>query len=81
MSKTTRQNVFLIAKIISGLIVLLAISVFVFRNALLQKAIVHISHKMETDYNSHFSIQNAKLSAWVIGSRNYAMRRCLRPTT
>jgi hypothetical protein len=40
--------------------VLLVIGVFIFRDALLQKTIVEISHKMDRDYNSTFSIKKAQ---------------------
>jgi hypothetical protein len=49
MAKNTKQKIILSAKILSVCFVLLIIAVFVFRDALLQKAITHITHKMERD--------------------------------
>ncbi|KAB1156908.1 transglycosylase domain-containing protein [Flavobacterium luteum] len=57
--RTKKQKIFLIAKIISVLFVFIIIALFVFRDALLQKTIVQISHKMESDYDSNFSIRKA----------------------
>ena len=59
MAKTTKQKLILTAKILGVCLLLLIIAVFVFRDALLQKAITHIKHKMERDYNSDFSIKKA----------------------
>jgi hypothetical protein len=64
MAKTTKQKIILTAKILSGCFVLLIIAVFVFRNAILQKAITHITHKMERDYNSDFSIKKAQFEGF-----------------
>jgi hypothetical protein len=64
MAKTTKQKIILTAKILSVCFVLLFIAVFVFRNALLQKAITHITHKMERDYNSNFSIKKAQFEGF-----------------
>ncbi|WP_298222444.1 biosynthetic peptidoglycan transglycosylase [Flavobacterium sp.] len=64
MAKTTKQKLFLTAKIVGVCFVLLIVSVFVFRDALLQKAIAHISHKMETDYNSNFTIKKASFEGF-----------------
>lgn len=58
--RTKKQKIILIAKIVSVLFVLLMIGVFIFRDALLQKTIVEISHKMDRDYNSTFSIKRAQ---------------------
>jgi hypothetical protein len=57
--RTKKQKIILIAKIVSAFFVLLVIGVFIFRDALLQKTIVEISHKMDRDYNSSFSIKKA----------------------
>lgn len=64
MAKTTKQKIILTAKILSVCFVLLIIAVFVFRNAILQKAITHITHKMERDYNSDFSIKKAQFEGF-----------------
>ena len=58
--RTKKQKIILIAKIVSAFFVLLVIGVFIFRDALLQKTIVEISHKMDRDYNSSFSIKKAQ---------------------
>lgn len=59
MAKTTRQKLFLTAKILGVVLVLAIAAIFVFRDALLQKAIGHITHKMDRDYDSHFSVGKA----------------------
>lgn len=64
MAKTTKQKLILTAKIISVCFALLIIAIFVFRDALLQKAILHVSHKMETDYNSNFSVKKASFEGF-----------------
>ena len=58
--RTKKQKIILIAKIVSAFFVLLVIGVFIFRDALLQKTIVEISHKIDRDYNSTFSIKKAQ---------------------
>ena len=58
--RTKKQKFILIAKTFSVLFVLLIIGLFVFRDALLQKSIVQLSHKMDRDYNSAFSVKKAK---------------------
>lgn len=58
--RTKKQKIILIAKIFSVLFVLLIIGLFVFRDALLQKTIVQLAHKMDRDYNSAFSVKKAK---------------------
>ena len=58
--RTKKQKIILIAKIFSVLFVLLIIGLFVFRDALLQKTIVQLAHKMDRDYNSTFSVKKAK---------------------
>ncbi|WP_309641232.1 biosynthetic peptidoglycan transglycosylase [Flavobacterium sp.] len=62
--RTRKQKVILASKIVGAVFVLLIIAIFVFRDALLQKAIVHISHKMETDYNSNFTIKKAQFEGF-----------------
>ncbi len=59
--RTKKQKIILIAKIVSAFFVLLVIGVFIFRDALLQKTIVQLAHKMDRDYNSTFSVKKAKL--------------------
>lgn len=62
--KTTKQKLWLAVTIVSVVFVLLIIAVFAFRDALLQKAITHITHKMETEYNSDFSIKKAQFEGF-----------------
>lgn len=64
MAKTTKQKLILTAKVIGVCFVLLIIAIFAFRNTLLQKAILHVSHKMETDYNSNFSVKVASFEGF-----------------
>lgn len=64
MAKTTKQKLILTAKILGVCLLLLIIAAFVFRDALLQKAITHITHKMERDYNSDFSIKKAQFEGF-----------------
>ena len=64
MAKTTKQKIILTAKILGVCLLLLIIAAFVFRDALLQKAITHITHKMERDYNSDFSIKKAQFEGF-----------------
>jgi len=62
--KTTKQKIILGAKIFGVLLVLAIVAVFIFRDALLQKAIVEISHKMEKDYDCNFSIKKAQFEGF-----------------
>ena len=57
--RTKKQKIILATKIISVFFMAIIIGLFIFRDALLQKAIVQITHKMERDYNSSFSVKNA----------------------
>ncbi len=62
---TVVQNRFLLAaKIIGGLLLLLAVSYFVFRNVLLQKSIVKIQEKFKTEYQSDFRIGSANFEGF-----------------
>ena len=58
--RTKKQKIILLAKILSVIFVVLITGLFVFRDALLQKTIVQLSHKMDRDYNSTFSVKKAK---------------------
>ena len=71
MAKTTKQKLILTAKILGVCLLLLIIAAFVFRDTLLQKAITHITHKMESDYNNltHFQYikrHRLKRSSWIM---------------
>lgn len=58
--RTRKQKILVVTKIIGVCFVLLIIGLFVFRDALLQKTIVGISHKMDSDYNSTLTIKKAQ---------------------
>lgn len=62
--RTTKQKAILAAKIVGVLFVLSIGTFFIFRNSILEKAIVKISTKMETDYNSKFSIKTASFEGF-----------------
>ena len=57
--RTRKQKIVFTAKILSAFFVLLLILMIVFRDALLQKAIAHITHKLDREYDSSFSIKKA----------------------
>ena len=57
--KTRKQKLILAAKILVSTLVVLVIALFIFRNALLSQTIAKISFKMESEYNSDFSIKEA----------------------
>ena len=57
--KTRKQKIFLALKITVATLLILLLAVFVFRETLLQQAITKVSHKMEQDYNSNFSVKEA----------------------
>lgn len=62
--RTTKQKAILAAKIVGVLFVLSIGTFFIFRNSILEKAIAKISTKMETDYNSKFSIKTASFEGF-----------------
>ena len=57
--KTGKQKLILAAKILFVLFVTLIIAFYIFRDAVLQQTIAKVSHEMEVDYNSTFSIKKA----------------------
>ncbi|MES2575491.1 MAG: biosynthetic peptidoglycan transglycosylase [Bacteroidota bacterium] len=57
--RTRKQKIFLAIKITIALLLIMVVALFVFRDALLQQAIVKVSNKMEEDYNSNFSVKEA----------------------
>ncbi len=57
--KTRKQKIVLAAKIVVLTFLALIISLFVFRNEVLQQTIAKTSFKMATEYNSTFSIKKA----------------------
>lgn len=62
--RTTKQKAILATKIIGVLFVLSIGTFFIFRNSILEKAIAKVSDKMETDYNSKFSIKTASFEGF-----------------
>lgn len=57
--RTGKQKILLISKILAGLISLLILVFFIFRNQLLYQVVGKISTKMERDYNCTFSVKEA----------------------
>ncbi len=57
--RTRKQKIVLGAKILSIVLVLLLVLMIVFRDALLQKAISVITHKLDREYDSSFTIKKA----------------------
>jgi hypothetical protein len=64
--RTFKQKIFFTLKILGVLFVLAVAAAFYFRDAILQKAIVRISDKMERDYNCNFSIKEAKFDGLTV---------------
>lgn len=62
--KTKKQKVVLAIIIIAILLVLAIGLFFIFRNSILQKAITKVSAKMETEYDSKFSIKSASFEGF-----------------
>jgi len=62
--RTTKQKAILAAKIAGVLFVLFIGTFFIFRNSILEKAIEKVTSKMETDYNSKFSIKKASFEGF-----------------
>ncbi len=62
--RTTKQKAILAAKIVGVLFVLSIGTFFIFRNSILQKAVAKVTAKMETDYNSKFSIKTASFEGF-----------------
>jgi len=62
--RTTKQKAILAAKIVGVLFVLSIGTFFIFRNSILQKAVAKVTAKMETDYNSKFSIKSASFEGF-----------------
>lgn len=59
-----QKRLLLAAKIIGGILLLLVVSYFVFRNVILQKSIVNIQQKFTTEYKSEFKIGSAKFEGF-----------------
>src|SRR5688572_16049429 len=58
--RTLKQKLILAAKIIGVCLILLIAGVMVFRDAILQKALVEISDRMDRDYDCTFSVKQAR---------------------
>ena len=58
--KKAKQKVYLILKIIGGLILLGLILLFAFRNTILEKVIHHIDAKLDREYQCNFTVQKAE---------------------
>ena len=58
--RTARQKIFLALKIVGVLFILLVAGAMFFRDAILQKALVEISDKMDRDYDCTFSVKQAQ---------------------
>lgn len=58
--RTVKQKLILAAKIFAVCFVLLVAAVFIFRESILQKALVEVSEKMDRDYNCKLSVKEAK---------------------
>ena len=57
--RTGKQKIILAAKILFVLFAIMIIAFYIFRDAVLQQTIAKVSHEMEVDYNSTFSIKKA----------------------
>lgn len=60
--KTTKQKLILAAKILFVLFVALIIAFYLFRDAVLQQTIAKVSHEMQVEYNSSFTIKKASFN-------------------
>ncbi len=57
--RTFKQKALLVAKITGVLLIVLVVAFFIFRNQILQTAIVKVTEKVKRDYNSNFSVKEA----------------------
>ena len=60
--RTRKQKIIVAIRIITASLLAITIALFVFRDTLLQQAIVRVSNKMERDYKSFFSVKKASFS-------------------
>ncbi|WP_091392451.1 transglycosylase domain-containing protein [Flavobacterium noncentrifugens] len=60
--RTRKQKIILTLSILSVIFVLAITGVYIFRDALLQKAIVKVKEKMDQDYDSNFTVKLAKFN-------------------
>lgn len=63
--RTRKQKITIAIKIITASLLATIIALFVFRDTLLQQAIVRVSNKMERDYNSSFSVKKASFAGLI----------------
>ena len=54
-----KKAALLVLKIVSIVIILSVVSFFAFRNMILEKAINSVAEKMDTDYDSYFTVKEA----------------------
>ncbi|MBC7607726.1 MAG: transglycosylase domain-containing protein [Burkholderiales bacterium] len=62
--RTTKQKIFLTVKIVGVFLVFVLVGMLIFRDVILQKAIVQLSHKMARDYDCDFSVKKAKFEGF-----------------
>jgi hypothetical protein len=62
--RTRKQKIFLTIKIVGTVLALLVILFFIFRNTILETAIARISGKMDREYNSTFSVKEARFEGF-----------------
>ena len=59
-----KRAAILVLKIVGIILILSVVSFFAFRNMILNKAISRIAEKMETDYNSNFTVEKASFTGF-----------------
>lgn len=57
--RTKKQKIILFFKIFTAVLLLAIVSIYIFRDTLLQEAIAKVKNKMANEYNSDFSIKKA----------------------
>jgi len=62
--RTRKQKLLLAVKIISAFFVLIIALALIFRNTILQKAMVKVSEKMERDYDCNFTVKKAQFEGF-----------------
>ena len=74
--RTKKQWLFLVLKILGGILLLSIAGLYFFRDTLLQQAVQKAQHKFKTDYNTEFHIGKAEF----IGASSVAMENiCIIP--
>lgn len=64
MKKSTKKKIYIGLASFFGILILALAGVFIFRDSLLQKAIAKVSSKIQTDYDSKFSIKEAHFTSF-----------------